>query len=96
MLARELFQRADDAVKVLLVCEMDVHRGDDLEIVDEHHGLLSGLGYVAGDLRADVVQPRFVVALAEIEVLCIGGVARLRQLQMREILRTVARPAPAV
>ena len=39
VLPGHFFQGADDAVQVLLVGEVDVHRGDDLEVVDEHHRL---------------------------------------------------------
>ena len=86
VLPGHFFQGADDAVQVLLVGEVDVHRGDDLEVVDEHHRLFAGLRDVAGHLALDVVEAGLVVALPEPEMSGVGGVGRFGPLQMLPLL----------
>ena len=54
---------------------MDIHGGDDLEVVDEDDGARAGLADVARDLGAEEVERGLVVALTEPEVLGVGAVA---------------------
>ena len=54
---------------------MDIHGGDDLEVVDEDDGSRAGLADVARDLGADKVKGGLVVALTEPEVPGVGAVA---------------------
>ena len=54
---------------------MDIHGGDDLEVVDEDDGSHTGLADVAHDLGAEEVERGLVVALTEPEVLGVGAVA---------------------
>ena len=85
LLARELFEGADDAVEVLLVGEVDIHGDDDLEVVDEGDGARAGFTTVARDLGANEVEGGFVVALAEPEVLRVCAVALLGFREVRDL-----------
>ena len=75
---------------------MDVHRGDDLEVVDEHHRLFAGLRDVAGHLALDVVKAGLVVALPEVDVSGVGGVGVPGGVQMGLFLGGVLAPPSAV
>ena len=59
---------------------MDVHRGDDLQVVDQHHRSVFCLRDMAGHFSADEIQPCLVVALLEPEVAGIGRVLCLGKL----------------
>ena len=75
---------------------MDVHRGDDLEVVDEDYRLFPGLRDVAGHLALDVVKAGLVVALPEVDVSGVGGVGVPGGVQMGLFLGGVLAPAPSV
>ena len=75
---------------------MDVHRGDDLEVVDEDHRLFAGLRDVAGHLALDVVEAGLVVALPEVDVSGVGGIGIPGGVQVGLFLGGVLAPAPAV
>ena len=75
---------------------MDIHGGDNLEVVDEDDGAHAGLADVARDLGADKVKGGLVVALAEPEVLGVGAVAGFRFREVRDLCGRIVGVAPAV
>ena len=75
---------------------MDIHGGDDLEVVDEDDGAHAGLADVARDLGADKVKGGLVVALAEPEVLGVGAVAGFRFREVRDLCGRIVGVALAV